>query len=361
MPAIALMLSGAVSGGGGLAGFATLTIDHTKCGSADTTDYALAVVGTYTVLKGTGSGGALTSVNNVAFYSDVGKTTLLKFERVFHDLTTGSCEYHIKVPTLTHSTDVVIYPDVDTSNTATDHADPTNVWDSGFKGVYHMGTASSPAYTDSTSNANHGTAVGTGIPFLATTGAFGGGTLGGGVNINDLGAIDLGTSSTLSFTGDATVEAWQKAKALSPSDVNFIYVSGNNAGNIQFGLEWNRTPNKYTSIWGPGFDIKATSASVSTSWQRIVCTRVGSNGASSGIRHYVDGALDASSPQTGSGTPSSFVRALIGSYQYTGGQPPQRNEGKLDEIRVSNVVRSASYETATYNNHSSPSTFYTLA
>ncbi len=34
-----MMMVAPVSGGGGLSGFSTLTIDHTKCGASNTTDF----------------------------------------------------------------------------------------------------------------------------------------------------------------------------------------------------------------------------------------------------------------------------------------------------------------------------------
>jgi hypothetical protein len=339
------------AGGGGVAGFATLTIDRTKCGVADTTDYPLLVCGTLNLMKSIANGGSLNSVNNVAFYSDAGHTSLLKFERVFHSLTTGAFEYHVKIPTLTVASDLVIYPDIDASN-STDRADPTNVWDSGYKGVYHMGDGSSLVLTDSTANANHGTASGA---IVAFAGAFAGGTLGGADSAPAGAYIDLGTNSSLALPGDATIEAWINPQVSPPSNQMIAAVGANTISTVQFGLEWSRLTNKLDVIWGPnpGYDILYQTGTLSGGWHHVAGTRLSTTSA----RIYIDGVADAGNPQTGTNAGSSFVRGFIGGYYQSSNFT---FNGKEDEVRISNVVRSPSYFTATYNNHSSPSTFYTL-
>ena len=49
----------------------------------------------------------------------------------------------------------------------------------------------------------------------------------------------------------------------------------------------------------------------------------------------------------------------MGNYgQYNGGS--SQINGSVDEIRISNVARSADWMPASYNNQASPSTFYTV-
>ncbi len=347
-----MMVATATGGGGGVAGFGTITIDHTKCGAADTTDYPLAVVGTYAALKNVASGGTLTSVNNVAFYSDAGHTTLLKFERVFHSLTTGKVEYHVKIPTLSVSSDTVIYPFVDVAN-MTDRSDPTNAWDSGYKGVYHLGDATTLSTADSSTNGNNGAVSGS---LSASAGAFEGGTLGGAVTMVSGNYIDLGTNASLSLPGDATIEAWIKPQISPPSSQWIASVGANTSSTVQFSLEWSRTLNKLDYIVGPnpGYDILNSTNTLASGWHHVGVTRLNSGNK---IRLYIDGVADAANPQTGANAGSSFVRGFIGAYY----QSVNNNfNGPEDEVRFSNVVRSPSYFTATYNNHFAPSTFYTV-
>lgn len=64
--------------------------------------------------------------------------------------------YHVKVPTASSTSDTDVYMYYGKSD-ATDGADPTNVWDSNYALVYHMGVDC----LDSTSNDNDGTNSGT--------------------------------------------------------------------------------------------------------------------------------------------------------------------------------------------------------
>src|SRR3990167_9485614 len=95
----------------------TITIDSTKCGTADSTNFPMLFYVTYDGtggepdLRSVANGGKIAQANayDIAFYSDANLTTLLDFERVVHNLSTGAVEYYIEIPTLSSSTDTVIY------------------------------------------------------------------------------------------------------------------------------------------------------------------------------------------------------------------------------------------------------------
>jgi len=137
-----------------LSGYTTrrkLTIDHTKIDS-DLTDFPVLV-------KLTSSNFDFSKSNSdgydIRFCSSDG-TTLLKYERERHDSTNEVAEYWVKIPSVSSSADTEFYIYYRTDDTA-DGADPTNVWDSHFKGVWHLkedpsGTA--PQMKDSTSLGN---------------------------------------------------------------------------------------------------------------------------------------------------------------------------------------------------------------
>src|SRR5258706_14400600 len=89
----------------------SITIDHTKCGSSDSTNFPMLFSGTYTYLKTVGNGGNVTNVNgyDIIFTSDIAGTTLLDFELVNYSASTGTVEFWVRIPTLSHTTDTVIY------------------------------------------------------------------------------------------------------------------------------------------------------------------------------------------------------------------------------------------------------------
>ncbi len=81
--------------------------------------------------------------------------------------------------------------------------------------------------------------------------------------------------------------------------------------------------------------------------------RTGDN-ASGGYAAYLNGSLTG---QTASGSLGSGNTITLG---YRPDQPGQPWTGNLDEIRVSNIARSADWIAAEYNNQKNPSTFYSI-
>ena len=74
---------------------------------------------------------------------------------------------------------------------------------------------------------------------------------------------------------------------------------------------------------------------------------------------YLNGAVAASASSSASSTVTGDL--IVGAYPYANQYGPPYQNGNIDEFRISNVVRSASWILAEYNNQSSPSTFYTVS
>ena len=145
---MAMMLTASSGGGGGgggvgangFTGKATITIDHTQCGTADTTSFPLLFNETIAGLKSTGNGGSVENANgyDIAFYSDSGLTTLMDFEIETWSATTGELVAWVRVPTLSHTVDTVLYLGYGKSSITTDQSNRTGVWDANFHAVYHL-------------------------------------------------------------------------------------------------------------------------------------------------------------------------------------------------------------------------------
>jgi hypothetical protein len=75
-------------------------VDHTQCGTADSTSFPVSVVETRVGFKSVANGGSVTSASgyDIAFYSDAGLTTLLDFEIESWSATTGALVAHVPYP-----------------------------------------------------------------------------------------------------------------------------------------------------------------------------------------------------------------------------------------------------------------------
>lgn len=343
MPNAMMMTRASVGGGSPGSGFNTLTIDHTKCGSNPSTDWPLLVTGTIANLKSIANGGLLNSANNVAFYSDAGKTTLLKFERGIHDLTTGFIEYYVKIPTLSNTTDTVIYPDIDPARVV-DLSDVANTWNSAYKVAYHFGTSTSLVLTDviaglTLSNTNTVT---------PTSGIGGGGADFNGTNQH----LDNVADAALRLPTNFTVELWFRPQS-GGSTFKTILAKTNGSTTANYILQIDNTlkPRVLLTQGAGNYKIVTAASTVTNNvTYHLAGTYNGTtltfylNGASSGTPLAVSGSADDPN--------NTLMVGSEGAANFT--------KGMIDEIRLSNVARSADYLLATYNNGINAATFYTI-
>ena len=101
------------------------------------------------LLKTTANGGHVTNANgyDIIFTSDAAGAQPLPFEIESYSGSTGTLIAWVQVPTLSSATNTVIYLFYGNSSITTSQANQTAVWDSNFKGVWHLpnGTTSSAA------------------------------------------------------------------------------------------------------------------------------------------------------------------------------------------------------------------------
>lgn len=337
----------------------TITIDYTKCGTANSTDFPMLISGTYdgtggiADLRTTGNGGKVTNASgyDIGFYSDAALTTKLSWETEQYTATTGLVKYWVKIPTLSASADTVIYLAYGNSAISTDQSAATTTWDSNYLGVYHLGDGTTLSVADSMNIHN-----GTNNSATATTGQ-----IYGGVNYSGSSQyIALGNIATFSDTQTVTLECWLK------SSTNGQWLMGNiQYGKSGVGLNLGLgTANKAAMMIGnysgagDGGGIRHASGGTSVqdgTWRHVVATYDGSQ-SSAGIKIYLNGVAESMTSNSNT-APSVFDNTAfrLGSIPY-GYYATAVN----DEIRISNTARSVSYALASYNNQNSPSAFYTL-
>jgi hypothetical protein len=310
------------------------------------------------MLKTTANGGHTLNANGYDIIFVNGGGSLLNFEMVghgssstTHSPTTGNVEFRVNIASLAEGS--VIYMCYGNAAITTYQGNDPATWNSAYKGVWHLNNIGATlSATDSTGYSN-GTVTG------ATGGA--GQLSGAGVFSGTLQYIDLGNTAALqSLTGDITVEAWVKPTDYSnyngilakwqsgtgcaaPFDSYIIAGSeAANAGKVRFQRGSGSTCNNAVS----------NSAIPTGTWTYVAISMSGTS-----VSFYKNGAAD------GGGTISGTI-GDSGRHAYIGTREDLGNgtmfKGSLDEMKVSNVARSANWILTNYRNESAPGSFYTV-
>lgn len=272
-------------------------------------------------------------------------STLCKYERESWAVAGGQATavFHVKVPAVSGSADTDFYIYYRAADTA-DGADPTNVWDANYVGVWHLGEGDSTAanfYQDSTSSNKDGTLVDVDGD---TTQAVG--KVGNCLDFN--GDADSVNTNLIPFTGDQAfaLEAWISLDTVgsTPCIVSWggsgtlnlasLYVSKSGSG--AFSLEFGGG-NGYRSALG----VIATGI-----WYQVVGVKTGAGAINTTCKLYINGS-EVSADVASTNTPNiAGTNGLkIAAYPTAGAD---FSNGKIDEVRVSNIARSAAWIRASY-------------
>ena len=329
----------------------TVTVDYTKVPTATKTDFTILVSVTDNGLRTVANGGHVTSATgyDIYFYSDEALTTRIPAEREAYTATTGALIAWVKVASLSHTADTVVYMAYGDSGISTDpNADATYgaeaAWDSNTHGTWHLPDGSTLAALDSTSNNNDGTISG---PTAATGKIGGAATFDGGTSRR----IDAGTSSTLDAATQFSLSAW-----INWTATGNIYIVGKNQSTTRpynYQIQWASSV-LYCSMATSTTDYDLNYSFIPTTgvWYHVVCNYDGAN-----HRLYVDGTQRATAARAtltlATGTSRTF---LMGG---RAGGTTSFN-GLLDEVKIATVGRTADWITTEYNNQSDPGAFLAL-
>jgi hypothetical protein len=362
------VLINVTSVGGGTNGYTyrrSITIDPTKVPNTDRSNFPLLISGTYSYLATVANGGTVQNSNgyDVIFTSDSGCVTKLDHEVETYKATTGAVNYWVRVPTVSHASNSIIYMCYGKAAITVSQENKTGVWDSSFKLISHLRDGSTLSANDSTTDANNGTITGA---TAATSQIAGGASLNGSSNYLDFAAV---SSFDFERTDPWTFSAWVKRS--NTSSLNTIFAKGANSANGYLGYQI-VADNGIYNVNGIVVDlihdtttnafIRVTAAAgLDTNWHHLLVTYDGSSVAS-GVKIYVDGVAKAGTAQyDGLTTTMKTTAPLRAGQSGTNGNPVCSFAGLLDELRVSNSVRNADWAATEYNNQNSPSTFYTVS
>jgi hypothetical protein len=253
-----------------------------------------------------------------------------------------------------------------TAYAVTDPFGRNNVWDSNFVLVAHLHqnpAGGAPQMTDSTANGNNGTSSGS-MTLSDSVGAI----AGNGLDFdgaNDF--INFGNAASLQITNNLTAECWIKG----PSDNQrgfFGKAALSGLTNLSWWINSNQNPTPgQVDMWVTNtlstvssFNSKlyrGGNTALDNTWRHIALTF-----ASNTFITYTNGSNDV-------GARSQVWNATVSTLANTA-EPVRFGAGNGtvssyknfvgDEVRISNVVRSAAWIKATHDNIKTPASFYTI-
>ena len=291
-------------------------------------------------------GGNVSDTTNgydIRFTSD-DEVTLLKYEREYFNVTTGTATGHYWVkcaPLAASATDIYIY--YNDGDGSVDGEDAANVWDANFKMVQHLEDVTTSTVSDSTGNSNDGAKKGANEPIETTGQVYKGQDFDGN---NDYILIDDPAGGSLDFgTTDFTVSAWLKT---STNGDGMIFQKGAKNASVMCNCRLQDESRIVTKI-SDGTDTMEhanTQASYHDGSYHLI-TYVVDRDSATGGKHYFDGGVQATSGNpTAVDSIDNDADAWIGECSTL----TYVLNGDMDELRVSTTLRSADWIKFEYHN-----------
>jgi len=310
----------------------SITVDPAQvAGSSDLTDYPMLVSITDTDVLAS----AQADADDILFTSADGLTQL-DHEIESYDSGTGALVAWVRIPTLDFDNDTVIYMYYGNA-VASNQQNATGVWDSNYAAVWHMNQASG-TLMDSTSNNNDIAATAT--PDYAQAGKI-------GTSINFDGSSEYFSGSITNLpTGNTnyTIESWYNADTTGNRAMVGWGAFGSTRQVTAFRLN---SSTGYAHYWW-GDDHIPTQALSTATWTYAAA--------------HFDGTTRRTIHNTTviTNTPGGTHNATSANFRLGSANSGEYWDGKLDEVRISRVARSTDWMATSYNNQSSPGTFYSL-
>ncbi len=292
------------------------------------------------------------------FFTDSSGTTKLAAEREKFDASGKELDFWLNTSlSATAGSPTVIYMyygNPSASDMQTVAPTSTAVWDANCKGIYHLketGSGNAADYKDSAGSANNSTSTINQPSGIA-------GEIGGAESLNGTSQyLTFGNSTINPNTTSFTVEGWiNNSGSWNKAGIISQNADGNNLWQIVSG-KLSGAANDFALVvfkGGSNYTVESPATLVTGTWYHVVATW---NGTTPAI--YINGALPA---QTADNS-SSWSKGTADNKLWIGSKSDKTSyaAGTLDEIRLSNIARSATWITTEYNNQNSPSTFYALA
>ncbi len=328
-----------------------------------------------TDLKTVAFGGLIQNVNgyDIGFFSNSSCTSALTWDLPAgsYDGSVGTVFAYVKLPTLSHTTNTVIYVCYDDATISTYQSTASSVYPSGTGVMYHMET--NGTVVDSMGNIN-GTITGTlnpvaaqvGLGLETTSNGASGGTAGSFITANTtMGGIFNGSNTLVYFS--AWVNPTQNTDA-----AHSVYMGKTTNG----ATPWLRLMIGQDSSSGQISAVYSTDSAFS-SYQYMVSA---GSLVSANTWYYMSGFLDLTTPsnsrmwlnstQTNSGTtpggtPPTVLSAISSNVRLFAQDVNNGFTGRIDEFLISSALPSAGsmpdWEFTRYHNTNTPLTYETVS
>lgn len=330
-----------------------ITVNHGSV-SGSNNQFTVLLQGTFAWMKTAANGGQVQNTVNVTygtrtfavpadlfFTSDSAGQTPVTWEFESYDATTGTAVVWVKLVNINATTDVVFYAFYGDASINTFHGGSLGAaWNSAYLGIWHLPDGSTIFPYDSTANTDDGSASNV---TSATGVADGGGSFNGSDSI-----INMGADAVLRPSGAVTIEGWVipatdgqpnfatiavQEFTFPRSDPFIAYKIGSNFnGNETFEFE--------VTTGGSGHMLLSGVPHVADTPYYVVGVY---DGTTQSI--YVNGTLANSQSVSGTISYDAAGRFSIGANSAAG----EVTDGVIDEVRVSNVARSADWIATQYS------------
>ena len=282
--------------------------------------------------------------DDILFMDDSGVASQLYHEIEYFDDSTGELVAWVRIPSLSNIVDTDFYMYYGNPGCSNQQF-PEKVWDSNYLAVYHMNDPSG-GIMDSTRNNMDGTEVGD--PTYNVN----------GISDNpcidcdgDVDGFDIPNTFGIRTT-DFALEAWSDWDGPSPEgDSHLVYMLGEACVRIYHRGSLASTVFSYhnTVTWyEPVFNVTDSSGS----WHYYCGVYDNDVG---GFAYY-DGALANSDAHNGNLRNDPQDNAIASPALGEGGEW----NGRIDEVRISNIVRSSAWIETSYNTMNDPSSFFSV-
>jgi hypothetical protein len=325
--------------------------------AAALTDYPVLInISSDDDLRTIGNGGYVQNANGYDIvFRDSGGVTQLDHEVEDYDPATGKLVAWVRVPSLSGSADTTIYMYYGNAGIISPTENPTGVWSNGYVGVWHLKETAGGSEAIKNSTANAGLdGTDSGSPTFNATGQINGAVSFDGTN--RIAIADPGTGSVLDFgTGDSiTLSAWIRPQSVSGFSTVLIK-NDSNGSDYSANYAWQFYDRPVFSYYGTStYNNYETSSSVlaAGNWYHTAFTYTFGTAGSANV--YVNGTSQAGSWTGGSGneTPTQANDQLW----FADDAAAERFSGIMDELRISDKVRSSCWIQTGYNNQVWPNT-----
>lgn len=281
--------------------------------------------------------GTLTTAeaNSVRFYTDEAKTTEIAREVVSAD------EIHVKVPSVTSTTDIWMdWDGVRSDYAATDTYGRNAVW-SDYRQVYHL------------SNANDSTSAGINLTTSSGSPAYVAGKIGEAIDGTSNNTNKWITTTNSNWDGNELgngiiFQCWAYFYDFNPTVEWFwgTISTGGTRWNVRFRKD---SPDKFLAQYNGSFPFPAGFSA--TTWYHIVLQKEGSN-----VVVYQNGSSVASVAYATGGTTAGGAQTTVLEESGAGGSTPA--DAMVDEVRIRYGTHSTDWISTEYQNQNDNGAFW---